>query len=75
MKYTSTVLSFWEVHTKYTKSILKVYCIPARAPLSTGVTLDILRTSGTIRSLREGIVKYGSQSLAYMVMCKFYTFC
>ena len=30
MKYTSTVLSFWEVHTKYTKSILKVYCIPAR---------------------------------------------
>ena len=31
MKYTSTVLSFWEVQTKYTKSILKVYCILARA--------------------------------------------
>ena len=30
MKYTSTVLSFWKVHNKYTKSILKVYCIPAR---------------------------------------------
>ena len=30
MKYTSTALSFWEVKTKYTKSILKVYSIPAR---------------------------------------------
>ena len=26
-------------------------------------------------SLREGLVKYGSQSLAYMVIPKFYTFC
>lgn len=33
MKYTSIVLSFWEVHTKYTKSILKVYCISAREAL------------------------------------------